>query len=76
MFLEYILKKTNTARWSTIIQWLIFLRKKQPFELTLQGGKHLLSLNMWPVITLLSNKKFKSSLNVAGSIQSLPDSPV
>ena len=77
MFSEYILKKkTNIVKLSTIRQWLIFLRKIQPFKLTIQVGKYyLLSLYMGPVITLFANRKTNNSLKVPASLQGLPDSP-
>ena len=76
MFSEYILKKTNIVRLSTISQWLIFLRKIQPPKLTIQAGKYyLLSLNMGPVIALLVDRKYNNSLEVPASLQGLPYSP-
>ena len=76
MFSEYILKKTNIVRLSTISQWLIFLRKIQPPKLTIQVGKYyLLSLNMGPVIALLVDRKYNNSLKVPASLQGLPYSP-
>ena len=77
MFSEYILKKkTSIVKLSTIRQWLIFLRKIQPFKLTIQVGKYyLLSLYMGPVITLFANRKINNSLKVPASLQGLPDSP-
>ena len=77
MFSEYILKKkTSIVKLSTIRQWLIFLRKIQPFKLTIQVGKYyLLSLYMGPVITLFANRKTNNSLKVPASLQGLPDSP-
>ena len=77
MFSEYILKKkTSIVRLSTIRQWLIFLRKIQPFKLTIQVGKYyLLSLYMGQVITLFANRKINNSLKVPASLQGLPDSP-
>ena len=57
---------------STINQWLIFLRKIEPFKLNLQGDKHyLLSLNMGPVTTLFVNRKFNNSLKVLAFVQIL-----
>ena len=72
MFSEYILKKkTSIVRLSTIRQWLIFLRKIQPFKLTIQVGKYyLLSLYMGPVITLFADRKFNNSLKVQKSSRS------
>ena len=77
MFSEYILKKkTSIVKLSTIRQWLIFLRKIQPFKLTIQVGKYyLLSLYMGPVITLFAKRKINNSLKVPASLQGLPDSP-
>ena len=71
----YSQKKTSIVRLSTIRQWLIFLRKIQPFKLTIQVGKYyLLSLYMGPVITLFANRKINSSLKVPASLQGLSDS--
>ena len=72
----YSQKKTSIVRLSTIRQWLIFLRKIQPFKLTILVGKYyLLSLYMGPVITLFANRKTNNSLKVPASLQGLPDSP-
>ena len=72
----YSQKKTSIVRLSTVKQWLIFIRKIQPFKLTTQVGKYyLLSLYMGPVITLFADRKFNDSLKVPASLQGLPDSP-
>ena len=39
------------------------------------GEIHLPSLNMGPIITLFTNRKFNNSLKVSGSVPSLLDSP-
>ena len=46
LFWEYILKKINIVRWSSISQWLIFLKKIQPFKLNLQMGENIY-LQFW-----------------------------